>query len=123
MPRILVIDDDAAMRTTLKAVLEKNGYLVAEAANGFDGLTVVEAGGVDLVLTDLVMPEQEGLETIKDLRKRFPAVKIIAMTGGGPMIFHDLLPVAKKFGANGCLAKPFENETLLAEIQRVMNAA
>jgi CheY-like chemotaxis protein len=68
------------------------------------------------------MPDQDGLETIGMLRNQFPEVRIIAMSGGGPMELNDLLKVAKKLGAAGCLAKPFSREVLLAEVERVLAA-
>lgn len=121
MAKILVIDDEAGFRGTLRIVLTRSGFTVAEAENGREGLKAIEAESPDLVLIDVVMPEQDGFETIPMLRDRYPALKIIAITGGGPMEVEDLLHVAKKLGATECLAKPFESETLLSVIQRVLN--
>lgn len=121
MPTILVIDDDAPIREMLKKTLAREGHTVAEAENGREAIKAIENATPGLVLTDIVMPEQDGIETIPLLRRRFPGIKIIAMSGGGPMRAEELLYISKKLGADGCLAKPFSNDVLLAEIQRVLS--
>ena len=83
MARILVVDDEEGIRTLLRNILVREGHHVTTAADGVEALQVVDTQPVDLVITDLIMPEKEGVETISELRKRFPAVKIIAMSGGG----------------------------------------
>jgi len=83
MARILLIDDDAPVRRTLRKMLERQGYEVEEAPDGKAGLTLYQENPADLIITDLIMPEMEGIETIMELRRRFPDVKIIAMSGGG----------------------------------------
>jgi DNA-binding response OmpR family regulator len=118
--KILVIDDDVVLRGILRTALEYHGFLASGASNGREAITLIQNEIPDVVLTDVVMPDQDGLETIGVLRKRFPEVKIIAMSGGGPMDVNDLLNVARKLGADGCLPKPFANESLLAEIERVL---
>lgn len=118
--KILIVDDDLALRRTLRGVLEKNGFTVTEAANGKEAIKQVEAVGPDIVLTDIIMPEQDGMEIIPTLRKTFPGTKIIAMSGGGSLGMNDLLHIAEKLGADACIEKPFTNDTLLSEIQKVL---
>lgn len=83
MAQILVIADDAHVRLVLRQVLERAGYTVREAANGREGLQRYRTTPTELVMTDILMPEQEGLETIPALRRELPAVKILAISGGG----------------------------------------
>jgi len=117
--RILVADDEAGVRAFLRAVLEQGGYEVIEAANGKQALEEARAGRVDLVLTDLVMPEQEGIETIQALRKDVAGIGIIAMSGafGG-----EFLEVARKLGAHAVLSKPLRADLLLAKVAEVLKS-
>jgi hypothetical protein len=114
---ILVADDDAAVRGFLRTVLKRGGYKVIEAANGREALRQARATPVALVITDLVMPEQEGIETIQLLRRELPQIGIIAISGafGG-----QLLRAAKALGANAILEKPFNPELLLAMVKAVL---
>jgi CheY-like chemotaxis protein len=116
MARILLIEDDQAQREILRMILEKMDHTVIEASDGHDGLTRFAKQGADLVLTDLIMPGKEGLETIQEFRQRYPAVKIIAMSGGARVGASDYLKVAQKFGAFRVLAKPFSREALTEAI-------
>jgi DNA-binding response OmpR family regulator len=120
MPRILLIDDDEPFRTMLRITLTKLGHEVLEAPNGKLGLRLHFASPADLVMTDLIMPEQEGLETIRQLRGKQPAVKIVAMSGGGRINARDFLVVAKMFGANRTLVKPFSLEELQATLAELL---
>lgn len=117
MASILVIDDDPLVRTTLRKVLERAGHQVVEAADGIQGLDQYRAHRADVVVTDIIMPDKEGIATIMDLRRVDPAVKIIAISGGGRTGTFDFLRIAKEFGAAKTLQKPFANEALLAAIQ------
>jgi CheY-like chemotaxis protein len=116
MARILLIEDDQAQREILRLILEKLGHAVIEASDGHDGLTRYAREGADLVLTDLIMPGMEGLETIQEFRLRYPGVKIIAMSGGARVGAQDYLKVAQRFGAARILAKPFSREDLMEAI-------
>jgi DNA-binding NtrC family response regulator len=107
MARILIIDDEDYVRMTLSQALEDEGHTVLVATNGNDGLARYAEAKPDLVITDLLMPEKEGLETIVELRKVDPGVKIIVISGGGRINNVDFLEVAKKFGATAALKKPF----------------
>ena len=121
MASILVIDDDNELRTVLCAILEGEGHQVAEAVDGGEGLEAYRASPVDLVLTDLIMPGQEGVETIMELRKEFPDVRIIAMSGGGRADPGSFLGFANKLGAADTLEKPFSRDLLLDTIAKVLN--
>jgi CheY-like chemotaxis protein len=117
--RILVADDEAGVRGFLRTVLEDGGYSVIEAENGKQALKEVRAGEVDLVITDLVMPEQEGIETIPILRREFPGIGIIAVSGafGG-----QFLKPARMLGADAVLSKPVAASLLLTTVQEVLQS-
>ena len=118
--KILVIDDEAAVRYAITRILEKNGYEVTNAADGMRGMSQFHAWHPDLVITDLIMPEQEGMQTIKQLRQADPAVKILAISGGGRIVNVDFLQVARRIGADDILAKPFDSRELLAMVRRLV---
>lgn len=120
MAQILVIDDDNEFRTVLCTTLEDAGHEVNEASDGREGLDCYRKRPVDLVLTDLIMPETEGVETIRELRREFPEVRIIAMSGGGRTGANEFLDYADKFGAAGRLQKPFSRDHLLVTIDKVL---
>jgi CheY-like chemotaxis protein len=120
MKRILLIEDDEDFRGVLRTALELRGFEVAQAADGDEGIRSFCQQEPDLVLCDLFMPQKEGLETIRELRRNFPEVKIIAMSGGAFGGRMDLLSVARLMGANGLLQKPFDQPTLLATIEKVL---
>jgi CheY-like chemotaxis protein len=112
--RLLVIDDDPAVRGFLRQILAGAGYVVVEAADGKSGMSKIEPQRVDLVITDLVMPEQEGLETLQRLRVERPNLPVIAISGafGG-----SYLKTARRLGATATLAKPIDPETLLRAVR------
>jgi CheY-like chemotaxis protein len=112
MPHILIIDDDEAMRRSLGQTLERLGHQVSAAPDGKAGVARAAERAPDLVITDLIMPEKEGLETILELRAQHPRIRIIAMSGGGRLSNEDYLHLASRFGATGTLAKPFTREEL-----------
>lgn len=110
---LLVIDDEPTIRTVLKKMFEKEGYKALTAENGFSGIRRFEENPVDLVVVDLIMPEKDGIETIRDLTAIDPDIPIIAISGGG-VIKPDLyLKMAKKFGAVHSLEKPLDRDALL----------
>ena len=117
MPDILVIDDDDDLRDTLRAILERAGYTVHEARNGREGCACCQAQPIALVITDLLMPEQEGMETIPQLLAMDPPPKIIAMSGGGLFRGQDLLHIATVLGAEHTLHKPIRARELLTAVQ------
>jgi len=116
MARILVVDDDEAVRTSVRQALKRFGHMVTEAADGAAALRSLESEAVDLVITDIIMPEMEGIETIRILRRDRPDLPIIAMSGGGRGRSEDYLGVARTFGAACVLRKPFSPDDLLAAI-------
>ena len=117
---ILVIDDDDQFRGMLRETLEHAGYKVADAANGKEGIRLYREKPADLVITDPIMPEKEGIETIKELKRDFPEVKIIAISGGGRGAPEDYLHMAKKLGAQYAFAKPVEREDLLEAVKEII---
>jgi CheY-like chemotaxis protein len=115
---ILVIDDDEAVRRVLRAILEDAGHRVLEADNGRSGIEHPEFDSAHLVLTDLIMPEQEGLETIRRLRQNYPAKRIIAMSGAYGSQFLD---AARLLGAHAVITKPIRAPELLPLLNRVLS--
>ncbi len=113
MKRILVIDDDLLFSKVLAQLLERCGYKVTVAHNGKEGIDRYREETPDLVITDLIMPEKDGLETIAELRSEFPDLKFIALSGGD---LHNL-PLARKLGARHTFHKPFATEELLETIE------
>jgi DNA-binding NtrC family response regulator len=105
MAHMLIIDDDDQLRTLLRQTLEREGYTVGEAQNGREGMARYRATPADLVITNILMPKQEGLETIRVLRQESPEVKTIAIAGGGRMGALDFLDVAARLGARRTLRK------------------
>jgi CheY-like chemotaxis protein len=111
---VLVVDDDCVVRDIAKSVLEQNGYAVWEAADGEAAMASLAARPVDVVLIDILMPRKEGLETIIELKRRYPKIIVFAMSASGTRKGHDFLKIAAKFGADGTLRKPFSPDQLLA---------
>src|SRR5690349_15882016 len=122
MARILLIDDDDLLRTALRLTLAHFGHTVIEARDGKEGMRLFPTAAADLVITDIVMPEKEGLEVLMELRKQRPPVKIIAISGGGRVSPDDYLNTARQMGAARVLAKPFTNEELLATVDALLTA-
>lgn len=116
MAQILVIDDDAEIRKMLRIMLEREGYGVEDAYDGDVGVTIYRENPSDLVITDIVMPEKEGIETIRTLKRENPNVKIIAMSGGGRIMPDSYLKLAKSLGADKTFTKPIEKKKLLQAI-------
>lgn len=119
MARILLIDDDDALRDVIARNLVHAGYEVLQSADGREAVTLFHTVGADVVLTDLVMPGQEGIETIIALRRERPKLPIIAMSGGMPRS-KFYLDIAAKLGAQCTLAKPFTPEELVRAIEGVL---
>lgn len=120
MARILLIDDDAELRVLAGLNLKEAGYDVSLAADGNEGLKLFRQEPADLVITDIYMPNREGLETIRDLRQRFPGVGIIAMSGRATA--GTMLGIARKLGADEVLQKPFATNELLDAISKVLSS-
>jgi DNA-binding NtrC family response regulator len=120
MAKVLVIEDDDSFRNVLVQMLEKAGYEVLSAENGNQALKHCRDASPDLVLTDIIMPDKEGLETIQELLNLCPNLKIIAMSGGGRFGPNSYLPLAAKLGARRTLQKPFMRDELLSTISEVL---
>lgn len=116
-PSILVVDDDPRVREVLGAMLENAGYDVTLAENGRAAVSLLESRRFSLILTDLVMPEQEGIETIKQIKGKYPDLKIVAMSGafGG-----DYLRIASYLGAHSTLSKPIKMEKLISTLKETL---
>ena len=122
MANILLVDDEASLVKVQSEFLCRVGHTVSTAANGKEAMALVAHNDFDLVITDLIMPEKEGLETIAELRRIAPKIKIIAMSGGTVMIgAKDSLSMAQMFGASFTLAKPFSGETLVDAVTQVLS--
>ncbi len=121
MVRILIIDDDTHVLSTLRKMLEREGYEVVEASDGKKGLRLYRENPTDLIITDLIMPEKEGLETIIELRQNFPDTRIIAMSGGGQDVPGNSLSTAKILGANYTFEKPINREQLLNAVRDLLH--
>lgn len=123
MSLILVIDDEPLMRRTLRTALEQAGHDVLEASDGNDGLAKALAAGPDLVLTDIIMPNREGVETIGELRRAQPDLPIIAISGGGRMGAGVLLELARGLGATRTMSKPIRNADLLQAVRECLEGS
>jgi len=121
MARILIIDDESQIRSMLRLMLERVGYEIAEAPDGIEGIRRYRENPADLIITDLIMPNKDGIGMIIDLKKEFPKVKIIAMSGGGVNRPEGYLDGAKKLGATRTLTKPIDREEMLKAVKETLN--
>lgn len=122
MATILLVDDDQQLRSMLAAVLRRAGHDVQVACDGAEAVSLYRSHPADLIITDLIMPEKEGLEMIRELRRDYPQARIIAMSGGGRSGNIDCLRVAKAFGAQRVLDKPFSHQEILDAVRDVLAA-
>lgn len=130
MATVLIIDDDEDVREALSAALQLEDFDTLEAPHGDYGLRLLEKHPVDVMVTDIFMPEKEGLETIVDAKQRWPGVKIVAISGGpgatrrlGTAGGHDFLPVARDLGADRVMKKPFLPSELIRVIEELLDPA
>jgi CheY-like chemotaxis protein len=121
--KILVIDDDQAVREALRITLEGAGHIVLEAEGGQTGLRLGISEPFDLIITDLLMPDVDGLEVIREFQKSLPTVRILAISGGGKNTPATYLSVAGKLGADLTLAKPFGKTDLLQAVDELLKKA
>jgi DNA-binding response OmpR family regulator len=119
--QILVIDDDAAVRLTVQTILTRSGYEVTCARDGEEGVDTFRALRPDLVITDVIMPNREGIETILAIRHEQPNAKIVAMSGGGRIGSADLLMMARDLGADHIISKPFDIDVLTAIVRQSLS--
>jgi DNA-binding NtrC family response regulator len=120
---ILVVDDEESIRDLLAQILRKLGHQVVTAIDGREASAAISGNKFDLVITDLLMPERDGLELIAELRQRFPKIRVVAMTGGGHIPREHYLFVAKNLGAHSLLEKPFDQEGLIEAIKTALGSA
>jgi len=121
MALILIVDDDELVRTFLNRLMEKNGHQTLVAENGKKAVEQYQQNQPDLVITDIVMPEQEGIETILKLKRINPEVKIIALSGGGKIPPSEYLRMATKLGAAKAFMKPIDNSRLMAAVDELLS--
>ncbi len=117
MAHILIIDDEHQIRLMLRKLFESEGYKVTVASDGNEGIRRYHENPVDLIITDLIMPEKEGIETIWELKNKYPDVKIIAMSGGGKVKPEGYLHLAEQLGAIQTFSKPIRKEELLVAVK------
>ncbi len=123
MTRILVVDDDVEMRQMLRLMLEREGYMVVEAKDGNEAIESYRNKPADLIIMDIIMPEKEGIETIMELRRDFPDVKIIAISGGGSVPPGKYVRMAEQLGAQRSFTKPFDRRELFKAIRELSEDA
>ena len=120
MARMLIVDDEAGIRETLSTLLKAEGHEIDTAANGFEATDTFREHPADLVICDIMMPDKGGLETIVELRKQHPAVKIIAISGASSGGRRKILEWATKMGADRALCKPFVSEDINNAIRELL---
>lgn len=121
MATILIIEDDRPLRTVIDAALRRAGHTVLAAENGIDATALLgPKGKLDLVITDVFMPEMDGFEVMKAIRAHDPAVRIMVISGGGRPPYPDFLQLATQLGADAALAKPFTVERLIETVDETL---
>jgi DNA-binding response OmpR family regulator len=120
MRKILIIDDDDQILPMLAHAMELAGFAAVTALDGREGQRLLEKQRFDLVITDLIMPEREGMETITYIKKNFPSIKIIAISGGGRIGPETYLPAALELGADRAFAKPFPVDELITAVRELL---
>jgi DNA-binding response OmpR family regulator len=121
MPGILIVEDDIDLREMLRDLLVKRKYSVFEASNGKEAISKFKPAITSLVITDIIMPDEDGLKVIMKIRELKPAIKIIAISGGGKAGPGNYLNLAKALGADEIFSKPFSVNVLLSKIESLLN--
>ena len=122
MAHILIVDDDPMIRIALRQALRSEGHKVTEAPDGQAALVLYRERHPDLIITNIVMPEKDGLETIKELRRDFPDAKIIALTGYEESVAGGHLELAREYGAAHAFTKPFDRDKMVAAVKELLAA-
>lgn len=117
--RVLVVDDDEAVRSSIRLTLETLGYEVDEASDGEEGVSLQKSSPFDIAIIDMMMPNKDGLEMIRELKSMFPDLGILAMSGASIFAKINYLEAAKAFGASVTLKKPFEGDDLIAALNEI----
>lgn len=120
MRTILVIDDDPIMRETIRDILQVEEYNVVLASNGKEGMAHLEVLEIDMILTDVLMPEKDGIEVIMEAKRKYPNIKILAISGGGFISARNYLKMARDLGANASVMKPFDIDDLLQNVNKLL---
>ncbi|PLX17946.1 MAG: response regulator [Salinivirgaceae bacterium] len=119
LTNILIIDDDIFLRELIKDILIDYPVNIFEAGNGDQGLELLKQEPIHLVITDIIMPEKEGLESIIEIIQKYPGIKILAISGGGSTGSEQYLEMASNLGAHATLAKPFDKDDLLEKLNEL----
>ncbi|MDP7061574.1 MAG: response regulator [Planctomycetota bacterium] len=122
MARILIADDDSEIRITLQKLLQMVGHEVELAKDGLEAVRILDSETFDLMVTDIVMPNQEGLESIMQARQKHPDLHLIAMSGGGKGRTENYLRMAKSFGAEAIFKKPFSPREMLDKVNELVTS-
>ena len=121
MKRILIVDDDSTIRKLIEVILTKNGFKVEAVSNGIKALSILKKDDFDIVITDLIMPEMDGIELLRELHLKSHKIKVIAMSGGGIASGARYLKMAKTLGVDELIAKPISTKRLLSCVNRLIN--
>ena len=120
MNKVLVVEDDRAIREMCTVILEGENYTVFKADNGKEATKVLdEESDIDLIITDIIMPEKEGIQFIREVKRTYPDIKILAISGGGAIDAKQYLELAQNLGADSILEKPFDDQDLLEAIDKI----
>lgn len=120
MARVIVIDDQEPIRRIVRRALENDGHEVLEASDGEVGMELLERAPADVVITDIFMPGMDGIQTLREIRKRFPTIKVIAMSGGDSTGLLDLRQDAELLGALKSIQKPFNARDIVEVVRSVL---
>jgi DNA-binding NtrC family response regulator len=120
MSQILIIEDDQQMREMVKQMLQRAGHTAIGAGDGHEGMQIVHEQAIDLIITDIIMPEQEGLETIMQVRRDYPNIPVIAISGGGRVEPENYLHSAKLLGAAHTFTKPLNRDEMLRVVMQLL---
>lgn len=120
--QILLVDDEDMVRMQIRSSLELEGHQVREASNGREAIDMLDGYKPDLMITDILMPEKEGIETIMEVRQKYADIKIIPISGGVRTENMDFLKIAKRLGADLALPKPFGRQQLLTHVNQLLGA-
>lgn len=117
---LLIVDDDDELRDVLVEVLRSRGYVVRAARDGVEATKAIAKSDVELVVTDLIMPEKDGIQLMNEIRRKYPKVKIVAMSGGGHVPREQYLRIARGLGAHAVLEKPFSSQQLVDLVEQLL---
>lgn len=123
MAVILIVDDESDMRSLVAMIVEGDGHVAHTAANGVEAMAILTDTPVDVVITDILMPEMEGVETVRAIKSLPKPPRVLVMSGGGRLKAMDFLDIATAFGADASLAKPFTSAQLRSSVEALLGAA